>query len=483
MNSTSLESRKRDHSKGAKGEASIYQEAGRLKINLPRQYFGGQQVKRALGLQATPENWAKAERIARRITLDLQDGCFDETLVKYGVKSNIKILPNADSLPPKPKLSILEIWEKYLEYKKPIIKETHFFNVFISTYTSAIKKAIEAVGEDSMAIRNWLLANRCSEVAVKVLKNLDQSYRLFMKQGLITTNPFDGMIEDLPKADKNQRINTYDPAEDESNSLYDHQQIKKKAFTKNEVEIILEAVKQTKGKHYYPIIRFLFLAGCRTNEATGLMWGDVKWDKEYIVIQRSYSPQLKKFVSTKTRHIRLFPMPKNGELWILLKSLSEGSPHELVFKGKKGKAINSILLSIFWKGTTYRKNGDSPGLIPTLVSQGRVSKYLPLYNTRHTFISYQINECGVPPHVVKDWCGHSEDMTTKTYRQEDLLTKPVDYNNESISKQQSEPSRLEVLEQQVQLLMEQNKMLQEIIVGLETKSKDSNPSIVVEPIT
>lgn len=482
MNSTDLESRKRDRSKGAKGEASIYEEAGRLKINLPRQYFGGQQVKKALGLQASPENWARAERIARRITLDLQDGCFDETLVKYGVKSNIKILPNADSLPPKPKLSILEVWDKYLEYKKPSIKETHFFNVFIRTYTSAIKKAIEAVGEDPMAIRAWLLSNRCLEVTVKVLKNLDQSYRLFIKQGLITTNPFDGMVEGLPKTDKNQKVNTYDSEEDENNSLYDPQQVKKKAFSKDEIEIILEAVKQTKGSHYYPILNFLFLTGSRTNEATGFMWGDVKWDKEYIVIQRSYSPIVKKFVSTKTGHIRLFPMLKDSKLWMLLKSLEQGDPHEVVFKSKTGNTINSIVLSTFWKGTGYREKGNRPGLIPTLVSQGKVSKYLPLYNTRHTFISYQINECGVPPHVVKDWCGHSEDMTTKTYRQEDLLTKPVEYNNESSPKQPSEPSETEVLKQQVQLLMEQNKMLQEIIVGLETKSKDSKPSIAIEPI-
>ena len=463
-------------SRGAKGEATVFEDAGRLKINLPRQYFGGKQVKKALGLQANAENWSRAERIAKRITLDLQDGCFDETLVKYGVKSNIKLLSSSDNLPPKPKLSTLDIWEKYLEYKKPNIKETCFKAEFCTKYSIAIKQAIETVGDDPIAIRSWLLSNRCLRIAKIVLSHLSYSYRLLIKQGLIYHDPFQGMAEDLPKIGRNQKVNIYEQ-EDEANSLYDAHEVKKKAFTTNEVEFILESVKKTKASYYYPFLHFLFLTGTRTNEATGFMWGDVKWEKEYIVIQRSYSLSLKKFVSTKTGHIRLFPMPKNGELWGLLKSMQQGALNELVFKSKTGKPINSGELSRFWRGSINKAKG-CPGLIPTLISQGKVSKYLPLYNTRHTFISYQINECGIPPHVVKDWCGHSEKMTTETYRQENLLIKPVDYNNESSPKQPSEPSRIEVLEQQVELLIQQNKMLQEIIVNLETKSKASN----VEPI-
>lgn len=82
---------------------------------------------------------------------------------------------------------------------------------------------------------------------------------------------------------------------------------------------------------------------------------------------------------------------------------------------------------------------------------------MPLYNTRHTFISYQINECGIPPHVVKDWCGHSEKMTTEVYRKEDLLTKPVSYDSSPISNQVSETSRIQALEQQNLMLIERQR--------------------------
>lgn len=474
-------------SKGSKGQATVFEDAGRLKINLPRQYFGGKQIKKALGLQATAENWSKSERIARRITEELQDGRFregrfDEILAEYGIKTNLVLVPKTSDVPSLPKLSLLDVWDKYLEYVKPNIKESNFTNAFKLTYTSALVKCVEAVGDDPIAVRNWLLTNRCMSVSSRLLKHLSKAYKILIKQSLVSSNPFEGMTDDLKKQKKNQTVNVHDDQEKDSD-LYDAEQVKKRAFTVEEVDAILSKAKESRSKHYYSILHFLFLTGCRTNEATSFMWGDVKWNKEYIVIQRSYSKCIKKFVPTKTNHIRLFPMPKNGDLWNLLKSLEpleQTIPNQLVFPNERGRVISDNALGHFWRGYngSSEKTKKYTGLIPGLVAQGKVSKYLPPYNTRHTFISYQINECGVPPHVVKDWCGHSEDMTTKIYRQEDLLTKPASYDSKPIPNQPLEPSEVEVLKQQVQLLMEQNKMLQEIIVNLETKSKESN----VEPI-
>lgn len=470
--------------KGSKGQATVFEDAGRLKVNLPRQYFGGKQIKKALGLQATPENWIRAERIARRITEDLQDGRFkegrfEEILCEYGIKTNLVLVPKTSNVPPLPKLDVLEVWEKYSDYIRPNIKESSFNNTFKCSYTSAVIKSVNAVGSDPLAIRNWLLANRCFDVAFRTLSHLSKAYQILVKQGLVSSDPFEGMTDDLKNTNKSQIVNVHDESEENDSNLYDAEQVKKKAFTSDEVEGILNAVKESKSPHYYYVLKFLFLTGCRTNEATALMWGDIKWSKEYIAIQRSYSRYVKDFVTTKTGHTRLFPMPKNGELWNFMESMySENfKSNQIIFLNKEGKIINDFSLGSFWRGYT-KPNKKSIGLIPALLAQGKVSKYLPPYNTRHTFISYQINECGIPPYIVKDWCGHSEDMTTKVYRQEDLLTKPVSYNTKTILNQPLEPSETEVLKQQVQLLMEQNKMLQEIIVNLETKSKASN----VEPI-
>lgn len=63
-------------------------------------------------------------------------------------------------------------------------------------------------------------------------------------------------------------------------------------------------------------------------------------------------------MSTKTGHIRLFPMPKNSEVWNLLKSLPEGNPNELVFKGKNGEIIDSDTLGEFWRGNNKKMEKD-----------------------------------------------------------------------------------------------------------------------------
>lgn len=448
--------------KGSKGEATIFEDAGRLKINLPRQYFGGKQIKKALGLKASKENWALAERIAKRVTFDLQEGDFDESLVRYGIKSNLKLV-NSDELPPKPQLGILDIWELYLEFKKPTLKKSTYTDKFNGVFRRAIQQAIAAVGENPISIRTWLLTNRCFLVAKELLSHLSHAHIMVIRQGLITINPFDGMAEEL-KVNKNTKVNLHDSESDKN--LYSPDQLKKKAFTVHEISYILDYVAKSQGKHYYPVIRFLFLTGCRTSEAIALMWGDIKWDKEYIVIQRSYDLTNKEFCLTKTGVIRLFPMPKNSELWNFLKGLDSGEPSELVFKSREGKVINRGHLSNFWKGC---KSSKLPGVINTLITQGKISKYLPLYNTRHTFISCQINECGIAPYIVKDWCGHSENMTTKIYREEDFVTKPSDYKTSSSSTQKIEPlqSDLLSLQQQNEQLQAQLKALQESVASLQ----------------
>ena len=164
-------------------------------------------------------------------------------------------------------------------------------------------------------------------------------------------------------------------------------------------------------------------------------------------------------------------MPKNGELWNLLKSLKEENPGEVVFKSKTGKVIRAKEFARYWRGTS---EVGYPGVIPRLIKQGKIRKYLPLYNTRHTFISYQINECGVPPHIVKDWCGHSEDITTNVYRQIDLLTKPVEYGKTTTQVDTSDSAKIQALEQQNLMQAEQIKALQELVANLQ---KTTQPPI------
>ncbi|MEH2237382.1 hypothetical protein [Nostoc sp.] len=159
-------------SKTSKGKVSIYVEKGRIKARLPRQYFGGEQPRIALGMDATEANMNRAHRLAEPMTLDLQDGCFDESLAKYGITADLKLKGNSasDQLPPKPELSLMEVWEKYSDYVKPRFKETTFDKAFLETYPNFLKSAMNATKcEDSIKIKNWLVENRSIEITRNLL--------------------------------------------------------------------------------------------------------------------------------------------------------------------------------------------------------------------------------------------------------------------------------------------------------------------------
>lgn len=98
-------------------------------------------------MDANDANMARAQRLAERMTFDLQDGCFDETLAKYGIVADLRLksVPaTSDSqLPPKPELSLLEVWDMYCEYRKPDLRETTYIKQYQRTFKNAIKTACE----------------------------------------------------------------------------------------------------------------------------------------------------------------------------------------------------------------------------------------------------------------------------------------------------------------------------------------------------
>lgn len=433
----------KDKGKGAKGNVSIYVEKGRIKANLPRQYFGGKQVRIALGMDASPENMARAERIAARITMDLQDDCFDSTLEKYGIKQHLKLVQASlvcDDTTPKQEMSILEVWSSYCEYRKNDLAATTYHNTYKKFYASCLEQAIEQVGENAIAIRGWLLANRRSDTTKDLLSLLSKAYKLLIKQRTVSCDPFDGLSDNIERVKK--KVKEIDQTEDaDDDDVLDTT----KAFTWDEANEILSYLKNKKQvSHWYDFIKFKFLTGCRTGEAIALWWKDIKWDDEFIWINRSYDYRLKIFKPTKNETARQFPMQKGGELWELLKSIPQGQPNECVFKSKTGGIIHSMALYNMWGG---RKDKGSKGCISTLIEQGKVSKYLPPYNTRHTFINHQINDVGIPPHVVNSWCEHSDQVSRVHYRQLDLKVIPG-YGE----KREIEKSEAELLREQIEML-------------------------------
>ena len=149
-------------------------------------------------------------------------------------------------------------------------------------------------------------------------------------------------------------------------------------------------------------------------------------------------------------------MPKDGELWNLLKSIPQGEPNDTVFKSKSGKKISSHIFQTTWLG----RDKSQKGIVTELIKQGKLVKYLPPYNTRHSFINHQINIIGVAPHVVNDWCEHSEKVSKQCYRLTDTRIIPGYGMPATTSQQAQQQSELDLLKEQ---LREQQELINRLM--------------------
>ena len=195
-------------------------------------------------------------------------------------------------------------------------------------------------------------------------------------------------------------------------------------------------------------------------------WCDVDWDAEKIIIRRTYNRKLNIYKNTKNDTKRIFPMPKNGELWNLLKSIPEGEPNENTFKSKTGKVINGDTVHRAWHGYIPLRY---KGIIPELVKQGKIKKYLPCYNTRHTFITHQIFDLERDPAIVNAWCEHNENTSSKHYR--DTTKYAIQINPELPANQQVQQvtSDVDSLKEVIQQQSEQIKILTQALANLQAQ--------------
>ncbi|MCW5316161.1 tyrosine-type recombinase/integrase [Nostoc sp. KVJ3] len=460
--------------KAKKGQVTVRVDSGSVKACFPRPHFPGEpsQVKIATGISNVDGWQAEADKLKRRLQLETEEGKLSlpggkfnrkryfEILVEYKLKPDLKIVESAvisdGQLPPKPELSVMEIWDIYCSFRRESLSETVYQLKFKGEYLRAIKKSADEVGEHPLEMRNWLLGNYSHSTVKRILSCLAEAYRLAVKQKMVGQNLFDGMSEDINAKGKRNRIIDQSKEIESDDDVLD----KSKAYTWNEAQEILKYIQDDSNrvKHYYNLIKFKFLTGCRTGEAIALWWCDIEWERERILLRRNYNNRLKIYKSTKNDTVRMFPMPGDGELWNLLKSISQGEPNENIFKNKAGKPINADSLQRVWHGYEASRN---KGIIPELIKQGKVKKYLPCYNTRHTFITHQIFDLGRDAAIVNTWCEHSEEMSKKHYR--DIEKYATQINPELPANQQvKQQSELDALKEQLRKQQETiDKLLEE----------------------
>ena len=298
-----------------------------------------------------------AEAKAKIIESDIALERFDRTLKKY-------TSPYApDDSPP-----LIQIWDQYAEWKRPQIAASTFTRDYRKTRNHILKLPTQAIAR-ATEIRDWLGANLSPDASRRCLTQIKAACNWASDEGIIAANPFLG----LNIRERKQKPKRRSP------------------FSTAERDAIIAAFERD-HPHYVGYVRFLFLTGCRTSEANGLRWDDVKADAiifSHRLIEKKESDGL------KSQDSRRFPI--NGQLRSLLETLPRTGDY--VFTSPTGFLLDSHnFLNRVWK--------------PTL--KAIAIPYRDQYSTRHTFIT-QCLARGIPVATIAQWVGNKPETIYKHY--------------------------------------------------------------------
>ncbi|WP_371357531.1 tyrosine-type recombinase/integrase [Hydrocoleum sp. CS-953] len=159
---------------------------------------------------------------------------------------------------------------------------------------------------------------------------------------------------------------------------------------------------QEKHKHYYPYVAFLAYTGCRPEEAIALTWEDIDLTQGIISINKRFTHgNLANGTKTNDgREIRI-----NNKLKELLSQQQCQNKSKLVFPSVTGIYINQ---------KKFNTRVFKP-VIKQLKEAGKISKDLPTYNLRNSFISLVLRETDIDIATTAKMTGTSEKMILQHY--------------------------------------------------------------------
>jgi integrase len=371
--------------KAKKGSVTINAKAGKLRIVMPRSIGDGKQHYIYTGFDNTSGNLKKVQMVALQIEADIENNCLDCTLDKYraalGIfkeQQRLQIIPKAPNLQ--------QLWVKYCAFKEKQVSASTFFQDFLGYYKRAIDNLPTKEIRDALAIRDYLLRSYTPYTAKRLLTQFNACCKWALKSGLITSNPFAGLAEDIKV--KRWGRDKIDP------------------FTRTERDAIIQAFEShTLYSGYTPFIRFLFFTGARPGEAIALQWKHINSKCTEIYFCESFCKQGRR-VTTKTGVSRKFPC--NGQLQEFLLDIRPNKYRRdaLVFPSlidNKEIKINYFTAGI-WRSRIVNK----------LVQERLVQRYRPVYAARSTFIT-ECLEAKVSAQQVAKWVGNSPEIIFQHY--------------------------------------------------------------------
>ncbi len=315
-----------------------------------------------------------------------------------------------ETIKPKTGLDLLTLWGKYTEFRAHQVEATTL-TINYSRVENHLKKLPTKNLEDAILIRDFLVSSASPYTTKRILTQINAACNWAVKSKLITNNPFYGLAPEINLTKNSADSLDIDP------------------FSKQEREVIIHAFQShSVYKSYASFVQLLFLTGCRTSEAIALKWSHINHDCSRI----TFSEALVNVSGVKIRKVlknqdkRLFPC--NQQLQALLLSIKPEVVNDdrPVFTSVKGNEINIHTFHCVWHGT--KNHGKYyVGVLEQLAKDGKIERYRPPYQTRHTFITLCI-DAGIDAKDVARWVGNSPEVIYRHYAEINAIYKFLKFN-------------------------------------------------------
>jgi integrase len=381
-------------SKSSKGSVQIKTSNGRLQLVFS---YAGKRHYLSLGFSDTKTHRKLAEAKARQLELDMLSGHFDPTLERY--KPQVAMSVATPDIQPQvpPKISLADLWEGFVEYKRPQCSENTMYYVY-QHFTTYVEKLPTHDLSEAGQIRDFAVQTFPLESCKRFIVRLSACCDWAKKSRVIEENPFAGMAKEI-KPPKSQRKTE----EEDINP-----------FSIEERDRILTAISENtfcnkhsgfKHSFYAPYVEFMFMTGCRPSEAIALQWKHISKDFKTIsfeqaVIETGKGRKLGEGLKTQER--RRFPC--NRKLQALLQSIkpANATPDTLIFPGYTGGYLDT---------KSFRKS------VWKAVLTGLGIEYRKPYQTRHTFITLALDSTygGLDVKDVARLVGNSPEVIYRHY--------------------------------------------------------------------
>jgi integrase len=374
--------------KKQKGTVSVENFKNRIRL---RWRYLGKRYSLSLG-PYEKVNLKASKKIVLQIEIDMANGQFDNTLVRYGGK----VIGVAEEIvQPKTIVQCFETWVK--EYKQlDCDKNADYYH---------IRNTLRKWGElnPSEFLHKLNTENYCAKTYNQKLSLLKGFSAWMVKQGHWTINPFDDVSRrKVKKTEKTDRV----------------------PFNEEEIRQILDAIKNdsfcpasSRYKHsfYYPFIYFIFKTGVRNAEAVGLRVGSLDFINKTISIKEALARSVngthaaaRVRKETKNGKIRMLPLTDDLRD-VLMHNVDGKEKDDLVFQSVNGLPIDDRMFQRRVFSVVLKKLS-----IPHRV----------LYACRHTFGSRCI-ESGINPVMTAFLMGNNAETALRNYTHQMSIPKDL----------------------------------------------------------